>query len=352
MRRYCAVVIIIGILLVASTADAAPLESFVQQISINGKTFFAKGIRVELGKPSITVKVGLAQGYVVRTEGLAAIAKRYHAVAAINGSFFAAYSKDPLKNPDMSLITNGRLTFKSDIGSLLGFTAQQVPYLGCPRYRLQGNLRHRNGRQESWFAYWLNRNPTSSPCVTIFTPAWGEKVEAMSGTSVVVKDGHVTAITADGAAIPPGGYVIHFRGEKSLLRRFQVGDEVTFTPQTRTGDDDAGNWAEIREAVGAGPRVLHKGKPVFDPRSEGFSDPKILERAGTRSAVGFTADHVLYLITTTNARVCDLGSILKALGCVEGMNLDGGASSGLWYRGNYLTTPGRDISNALLILEK
>lgn len=34
------------------------------------------------------------------------------------------------------------------------------------------------------------------------------------------------------------------------------------------------------------------------------------------------------------------------------MNLDSGASSGLWLRGTYLRTPGRLISNALLIQEQ
>ena len=89
---------------------------------------------------------------------------------------------------------------------------------------------------------------------------------------------------------------------------------------------------------------------MFHPAAEGFSDPKILQRAGARSAVGYTADGKLYLITVTAARVSELGAILKALGCEEGMNLDGGASSGLWYRGKYLTNPGRAISNALVIL--
>lgn len=31
------------------------------------------------------------------------------------------------------------------------------------------------------------------------------------------------------------------------------------------------------------------------------------------------------------------------------MNLDGGASSGLYYNGKYLTAPGRKISNALIV---
>jgi len=34
------------------------------------------------------------------------------------------------------------------------------------------------------------------------------------------------------------------------------------------------------------------------------------------------------------------------------MNIDGGASSGLYYKGKMLTTPGRDLSNALVVVHK
>ena len=43
---------------------------------------------------------------------------------------------------------------------------------------------------------------------------------------------------------------------------------------------------------------------------------------------------------------------MKALGCRDAMNLDGGASSGLFFRGAYLTRPGRDISNGLLVMAR
>jgi exopolysaccharide biosynthesis protein len=109
----------------------------------------------------------------------------------------------------------------------------------------------------------------------------------------------------------------------------------------------------VQEAVGCGPVVLLNGNPLFQPESEGFSDPKVLQLAGARSAVGFTADRgTLLLVTTRGARVRDMGGILKALGCTDGMNLDGGASSGLYYRGTCLIKPGRLISNALVVVEK
>jgi exopolysaccharide biosynthesis protein len=43
---------------------------------------------------------------------------------------------------------------------------------------------------------------------------------------------------------------------------------------------------------------------------------------------------------------------MHSLGAYNAMNLDGGASSGLYYGGRYLTAPGRDLSNALIIYKK
>lgn len=330
---------------------AEAVSSFKQTVKVNGRAFAVTGVRVDLKDPRVQVKAGLAYGHVGRTEGLAGIAQRYGAVAAINGSFFDAYTKNPLKNPDMTLISGGLLAFKSNIGCLLGFAADNTPRIGCVRHKLTGTVTSPDGHRQFWHAYWVNRKPTSSPCVTIFTRQWGEKVEPFGGVSVVVDAGKVTAITGNTVAIPADGFVLNINGERTLLGRFQVGSTVVATPEV-TAEGDPAAWAGVREGIGAGPRVLAAGTPVFNPKPEGFNDPKILTNCCARSAVGFTADRVLVLITTCSAKVSDLGHILKALGCVEGMNLDGGASSGLWYNDAYLTAPGRQISNALVVTVK
>jgi exopolysaccharide biosynthesis protein len=88
-----------------------------------------------------------------------------------------------------------------------------------------------------------------------------------------------------------------------------------------------------------------------DPVSEGFSSEKILTYSMARSAVGVTKDNKLLLVTVNSATIGELAEIMKSLGAYNAMNLDGGASSGLYYKGSYLTTPGRELSNALVIYE-
>lgn len=105
----------------------------------------------------------------------------------------------------------------------------------------------------------------------------------------------------------------------------------------------------IEGALQAGPRLLVNGKVSLDVVGEGFKDPKILTGGGARSALGLTRDHKMILLTTGGATIPQLAEIMKQAGAYQAMNLDGGASSGLYYNGKYLTTPGRQISNAIVV---
>ncbi len=114
-----------------------------------------------------------------------------------------------------------------------------------------------------------------------------------------------------------------------------------FSERYRTGTMDG--------ALQAGPRLIENGKVALNVEDEGFRDPKILTGGGARSALGITRDHKLILLTTGGATIPQLADIMKQAGAYQAMNLDGGASSGLYYNGKYLTQPGRLISNAIIV---
>jgi Flp pilus assembly protein TadD len=54
--------------------------------------------------------------------------------------------------------------------------------------------------------------------------------------------------------------------------------------------------------------------------------------------------------TVPGATIRQLAEVAKSLGLMSAMNLDGGASSGLYYNGSYLTAPGRNLSNCLAVI--
>ncbi|WP_025685090.1 phosphodiester glycosidase family protein [Paenibacillus maysiensis] len=185
------------------------------------------------------------------------------------------------------------------------------------------------------------------------------KVENLSGLAkrnqavVAINGTYFDAYTKSSYKTPYGYLVSHGK----LLKKSSGDQRTVFTY-------DANHLAElvsgpafeqrlsqgnVEGALQAGPRLVTNGKVSLNIKAEGFKDPKILTGGGTRSALGITRDHKLILLTTSGATMSQLAQIMKQAGAYQAMNLDGGASSGLYYNGSYLTTPGRQISNAIII---
>lgn len=306
---------------------------------------------VEARLDAVGVRIGLAEGQPSRVAPLEAIARRYHAGAAINGGDFEAYGSLPLRSPNHTLITGGGFLFKGDVGDVLWFDAQNRATIERIPLKIEGSLDGRWTWPNNWYAYWINRYPAgTSDTITIFTPAWGERTGLSGGPQVQVADGVVTAINTSSTIIPRNGYVVYFRGEAKAAAHFAVGRRAEF--RIVRGDGlPLGAFAYAREAIGCGPRLLTGGHVTVDPAAEGFRDPKILTASAARSAVGLTRDGRLILATSAGT-IREMAGVMLRLGASDAMAFDGGASSGLWYRGRYLTTPGRLINNALLIVPK
>ncbi|MNC61842.1 hypothetical protein D3C75_1118120 [compost metagenome] len=107
-------------------------------------------------------------------------------------------------------------------------------------------------------------------------------------------------------------------------------------------------WDEVVTAVGAGPRLVKDGKISINPASEGFKDPKILNASGARSGIAIMADGSVLLATVSGATMKEWAAVMQKLGAKQAMNLDGGASSGMYAGGKMLTSPGRLLSNTLV----
>ncbi|MFC1790346.1 phosphodiester glycosidase family protein [Patescibacteria group bacterium] len=68
---------------------------------------------------------------------------------------------------------------------------------------------------------------------------------------------------------------------------------------------------------------------------------------GYRGAVGVSGNW-LYLLVARGATIPEVAYIMKALGIQNGLNLDGGGSSALYFHG-YKVGPGRNLPNAIVI---
>jgi hypothetical protein len=194
-------------------------------------------------------------------------------------------------------------------------------------------------------------HPATSSGAVLYTGDWVSSRTPAQGTQVVVRRGVVTALGTGSHRIPDDGFVLAFVGrERFLASRFRIGERVDYRTQIQAEDGEF--WQDAVEALSCGPTLLRRSQVVVAPVAEGFSSPKILVNRASRSAVGLTGDNSILLVSASAVTIRDLAEIMQRLGAVDAMNLDGGASSGLWVRGTYLTRPGRLISHAIIILPR
>ncbi len=316
-------------------------------VRIGGRAFSCNVVRINLRSGRISPRVMTAQGGIGRVDSFETMIKLSHAVAAINGSFFDAYTKPgEEKDPGMTLIRGGQVIHKGASGTVIGFAPRRV-VMGRLNLPIRGTVND-GGRISKWYAYWLNRTPTARNNVTIFTAAYGSRARVKDGLCVVVNHNRVERIVAGDAPIPLFGYLIHLRGnEKENVRLFPIGATVGYEVLRDAGTQSR-QWSDVGEAVGGGPRLLRDGIIDYHPLDEGFTEARILTDRGLRSAIGVARDGSVLLVTVGGVTARELCDVMLKLGAVQAMNLDGGSSTGLYANGQMLRRPGRLLSNALV----
>ncbi|MDQ2688278.1 MAG: phosphodiester glycosidase family protein [Armatimonadota bacterium] len=113
----------------------------------------------------------------------------------------------------------------------------------------------------------------------------------------------------------------------------------------------AADWGGAKTVLACGPALVLNSRIDVQPELEGFHDPHVM---GTtpRMALGYTADNHLLLVKMGSVTFAREALVMKTLGCVGALNLDAGASLSMFYRGKYLETPGRRLTNILCVYER
>ena len=125
-------------------------------------------------------------------------------------------------------------------------------------------------------------------------------------------------------------------------------------------DFKEGKYWDVKEALHAGPVLVKNGEIFVSVEQEVFFNSPV-SGVQPRSAVGYTRDDFLILLVVdgrqANSRgvyLEELAVIMRDLGCVEALNLDGGGSSALLVDGNLINRPfgfksSREIMSAISI---
>ncbi|MGQ9629671.1 MAG: phosphodiester glycosidase family protein [bacterium] len=303
-------------------------------------------LRVDLNDPRVYVVPALSFDRIGGRETTSSIAKRKGAEGAVNASFYAQTG-----HPLGMVMIDRRLISEPILNrTVMGITRDGRTVWGNPTFRGRCLLNDREipvHRINS-----VRRNPSDN---ILYTREFASRTPVNSGVDLALLAGFVIGVfPGGGAVVPDAGYVLSLgRGEDVEVG---VGDQIFFDWGLEPG------WDSVVHAIGGGPRLIKNGEVFITAQEEGFR-PDVFEGVAPRTAVGVTEDNHLLLVVVDGRRLGsvgislrDLAKLMLSLGAYQAMNLDGGGSSTMVYRGRVVNIPSdgreRPVSAVILVYYK
>ena len=313
----------------AATAPRANGPSVLRRsLDLDGRTVRLTAVAFDPRRDPLQL-VPLSRRSMEGLSSLASLARSQGAVAALNGGFFNRIRALPL----------GGLKDRGDwlSGPILGrggmaWSPGELPRFG--RVRLQEWLEDDQGRR--WPLAVLNSGFVQQGLAR-YTALWGPAYRAISGReSALVVEGERVVDVLDGerlaAGVPlaPGRQLIVGRG--GVVLPHTVGEGLRLRRQA--GPEGLEDQPFL---IQAGPLLLRQGQVVLDGELEGFSAAFLSQRA-PRSVVASDGQR-LWLLTLEGEQdpgptLPETVALLRRLGMVDALNLDGGSSTSLLVAGD------------------
>jgi exopolysaccharide biosynthesis protein len=307
---------------------------------------------VNTHNPKVKVHASMVNGTVGATAPFSTIVNNSGgAKLVMNANFFNASSN--LKSPNGHVIANGQLMFINSGYNCLGITADGSLMTGRPGLFIRVKA---SGGNE-WSAYEMNTAAQSDSYSNLYSRAFGSSVTfTCAGNALVIENNTITAfypVSAGTAVpIPANGYVM-FMGSgfmgTSYFRTPTVGESVTITPYLLKEDAEGFQIEEVVDLVSGGPRLVQDGA-IYTQLEAPFTEARFTTIVSPRSAAGINAQGKLVLVSVPGgATIQQMRELMLGLGCVDAINLDGGASCAMYYNGQYIATPGRELTTTLQV---
>ncbi|MDJ0624864.1 MAG: phosphodiester glycosidase family protein [Candidatus Caenarcaniphilales bacterium] len=143
----------------------------------------------------------------------------------------------------------------------------------------------------------------------------------------------------------------------SNLEGVEIGDKLVLNWYSTP------DWSSMSHVVGGGPYLLRKGQIIIDEVREGFTKRSGINKTAPRTAIGMTKPGRLIWLTadgrqkdSVGMNLQELASLMKEIGVVEAINMDGGGSTTMVLEGSVVNSPSersglRSVSTALLLFE-
>ena len=313
----------------------------------------AKVLTVNLDNPNVTVRTAMVNNTVGATAPFKQIVEESGALAVINGNFFNSY--DTFKCPIGHVMVDGEFLYGNSGISALGITRDGELRIGRPALftRL---VRSSDGK--SWSLYEINTTAQNQYTATIYTPAANSARSlaiTAAGHVMTVSNGVIAGYRAvspgETLPIPADGYLVYMGTDFTSTNYFAVpvvGSTVTMEYYLRTEDPEGFTLDNMESIISGAPRLVQDGAIVtqLDP---GFEEARFTTASTPRTAVGVNRKGQLLLVSVPAATTQQMRELMLNLGCVDAINLDGGGSCAMYYDGQYLATPGRELTVTLQV---
>lgn len=293
--------------------------------------------------PNLQLTPALASTTLSRKNTITTIAKQNNSIVAINGTFFKPATGVPLG----TLMINKKMY----TGPIHDRVAMGIFNNGYDMARIQLNASlktfGKNVKVDN-----INQPRTLSTHVIVYTPDWGKMapVSPKYGEQLAInKDGEVVVVSTSALIIPEDGFVVV--GPAQQLDKIKNDRRIKFEVSTIP------DWQGVNHIISGGPYLVRDSKVYVDTAEQKLG---AIGGRNPRTAVGYTADNHLIIVTvdgrekaSVGMTLYELANFMKSIGCYNAMNLDGGGSTVLYVNGKVVNHPqvqgGIALSNALTL---
>jgi hypothetical protein len=293
------------------------------------------------------------------------MAARHGAIAAVNGGYFrtaGTYRGDSTG----TLVIDGELLSEPDRGRA-SFALIREPggarvVFGHMKAEMTLSI---GGVSRSVDG--LNR-PRGAGELIVFTPQFPPTTLTTDGVELVVRNRRIERIVEGGSqAIPADGFVASAAGEAAqwIWRHAKAGGSAVLSRRlVALEGTSATGWDRAEDALGAGPLLLRNGRVEITAEREQMSE-SLSRLRHPRTAIGTTGDgRVLLAVVdgrqpgwSEGALLGELAELMRSLGAIDAINLDGGGSSTMVLNGKVINRPSdeageRPVGDAILVLPR
>ncbi|GIW22660.1 MAG: hypothetical protein KatS3mg068_1667 [Candidatus Sericytochromatia bacterium] len=323
-----------------SIANAKLIDYIFFKDTFNGKKINCHAIKVDLNHPFVKIDLALAYNNTNRRETVKSMAKRTGALVAINGSFF--HSRRGIDSVVGLLISNNIVL--ADSGhrrTSLGITEDRKIIIGIPKIRNilvlpeLGKVFKINGINQI----------RGNKHLTIYNRYFGThtRTNKLGREILVDKNNMIVAYKIKNSPIPQGGFVISIdKAGSEIAEEFPLGARV-YIDSIREAE-----WKNVRTLITGSPQLVKNGK-IYNTFFKEKLNPSIKYPA-QRSAIGLTHNNKFIMLTAIGKlTLTKLAQIMKRLGCIEALALDGGGSVDLYMKGKNITNNNRPVTNSIIV---